>query len=119
MSQKQYALATGGGVFFDSETGLKVLPNKFVSIDKDNAGAKTNQAILSGGLVEVTEEKTSSKSEKKTESDLPEDLPGREAFIAAGMNFDAVKAFNFETGKVAGVGAGTIKALNEYSKKQG
>lgn len=118
MSKKNYALATGGGVFYDDETGLKVLPGSPVSIDKSEIGAKTNQAILSGGLVEVTEEKkSSSKSGEKTESDLPEDFPGRDELIKAKMTFDQVKTFDFEKEKVEGVGKATVEKIQAYLKK--
>jgi hypothetical protein len=110
-------LADKDGGFYDPQTQFKVVRGQQVKLGK-TIGTKTNTALVSGRLLVVGSEKsTSAKSvSAQTESDLPEDLPGRDAFIAAEMNFDAVKNFDFEKDKVAGVGAKTIEALNEYFK---
>ncbi|HQU85922.1 MAG TPA: hypothetical protein PKY59_22540 [Pyrinomonadaceae bacterium] len=122
MPKRKYALATGAGVFFDDESGLKVLQGKIVEVDASKATEKTRLAISSGALLEVSDEEKSqpkegSKSKDQTKSDLPEDIPGRDAFIAANMNFESVKTFDFETGKVPGIGARTLLALGDYLKK--
>lgn len=107
------------GGFYDSETGFQIRNEEKVQLG-DTIGRRTNTAIVSGGLL-VVGGKPKSISEDaggvKTDSDLPEDFPGREAFAAAKMNLEQVKDFNFETGKVAGVGAGTIRQLGEYFKQ--
>lgn len=48
------------------------------------------------------------------DTDLPEGLPGRDAFINAGMDFESVKNFDFENNKVFGIGAKTIEALKAF-----
>lgn len=122
MPKRKYGLATGAGVFFDDESGLKVLQGKVVEIDAKKATEKTRLAISSGALLEVSEdEETQPKENNKStnqqkESDLPEDMPGRDAFLTAGMNFESVKKFDFESGKVPGVGAKTIEALKDFLK---
>ena len=107
------------GGFTDPDTGFDISRDQKVKLG-DSIGQRTQQAIMRGGLLIVSGKGKSSKVETSSDVaiDLPEDLPGREAFIAAGMNFDAVKAFDFEKDKVAGVGAGTIKALKEYAEKE-
>lgn len=55
MAKRTYALANGAGIFFDQETGLKVLPSKKVQIDKDDCGARTHTAIQNNHLVEVSD----------------------------------------------------------------
>lgn len=102
--------------FFDPETKLKVVREDSVKLGK-NIGAKTNTAIMSGRLVVVGASKETAASAKTVESDLPEDLPGRDAFVAAKMDFEAVKTFDFAKDKVSGVGEATIKAVQEYLKK--
>lgn len=111
-------LAKGEGIFVDYESRFEV-SNKEEKPLGDTVGKQTHLAIQSGGLLIVSGKgKTSAaKTTSTDESDLPEDLPGREAFVAAGMNFDAVKNFDFENDKVAGVGPATIKALEEYNAK--
>ena len=76
---------------------------------------------MSGGLLVVAggngKSAKANNEETVIESDLPEDFPGRDAFIAAKMNLDSVKKYDFEKGKIAGVGAATIKSVQEYLKK--
>lgn len=104
------------GGFYDSETGFQIRNEEKVKLG-DTIGRRTNTAIVSGGLLIVGGGKTKAASNKPTASDLPEDFPGRDAFVAAGMNLEQVKNFDFETDKVAGVGAGTIRQLGEYFKQ--
>lgn len=109
-------LADKDGGFYDSETELNISRDQQVALG-DRIGNRTQMALLAGGLLLVSD--SDKKAAVKDDSDLPADLPGRDAFIAAGMNFEAVKDFNFETGKVAGVGPATVKALREYAETYG
>lgn len=103
--------------FYDDETQVKVVRDQNVKLG-DHIGKKTNEAIVSGGLLVVGASKSKTDDTEKTgKSDLPEDFPGRDAFLAAKMNLDAVKKHDFDQDKVAGVGAATVKAVQEYLNK--
>lgn len=100
--------------FYDPKTQFKVVRDASEKLGK-TIGDKTNIALLSGRLLVV--EGKSGKQSKQAESDLPEDFPGRDAFVAAGLNLEQVKTFDFEGDKVAGVGDATIKSVQEYLSK--
>lgn len=107
--------------FYDAETQFQVVREQQAQLG-DNIGRRTNEALVSGGLLLVGSGKSKSSADvKKTDatdkSDLPEDFPGRDAFVAAKMDLAAVKAFDFEKDKVEGVGAKTIEAVQAYLKK--
>lgn len=105
------------GGFYDSETGFQIRNEEKVKLG-DSIGRRTNTAIVSGGLLIVGGGgKTKAASNEPPTGDLPEDFPGRDAFVAAGMNLEQVKSFDFETDKVAGVGAATIKSVGDYFSK--
>jgi DNA uptake protein ComE-like DNA-binding protein len=109
-------LADKDGGFYDSETELNISRGQQVQLG-DRIGKRTQEALVSGGLLVVSgKPKTAEKKAENTESDLPEGIPGREAFIAAGMNFDKVMNFDFEKDKVPGIGAKTVEALTAYLK---
>lgn len=101
--------------FDDTQTGFSISRDQQVRLGK-TIGTKTNRALLSGRLLVVSGSSKKSNDGGKDQSDLPEDFPGREAFVAAGMNLEQVKNFDFEKEKVSGVGAKTIEAVNEYFK---
>ena len=104
--------------FSDPETNFDISRDQQKQLG-DSIGRLTGQALSSGALLVVsgkTSKKDSSKNSSNFESDLPEDFPGRDAFVAAKMNLEQVKTFDFEKGKVEGVGAATIKAVGEYFK---
>lgn len=113
MAKRNYGLKTGIGVFIDEDSGLVIRNDETVEIDKNICGSRTFLAIQNGGLVEIDKPKT-----KNENDDLPADLPGRDAFIAAQMDFEQVKNLDFEKEKVVGIGDKTIAALGEYLKKQ-
>lgn len=111
-------LADKDGGFYDSETELNISRSQQVQL-KDKIGKRTQEALVSGGLLIVSgKSKTAETIDKNTESDLPENLPGRDAFIAAGMSFEDVKKFDFEKNKVNGVGAKTVEALKAYAEAE-
>lgn len=121
--KRKYALATGAGIFFDDETGLKVLPGKTVSVDKDTAGRKTQQAIMSRGLVEVAEEtKAVSKSNETIKTDLPEDFPGRDVLVKEGVGLKEINQIpeaerEQKLMDISGIGKATVGKFLEYLKK--
>ena len=104
--------------FFDPRTELKVVRDGTAKLGK-TIGNKTTTALMSGRLLVVSggKSKSEAKGENSDESDLPNDFPGRDAFVAADMDFYKVKNFDFETDKVSGVGPATIKAVADYFKK--
>lgn len=103
-------LKSGEGIFVDYETGLEVT-NKNTAV-LGEIGERTKLALQSGGLLIVSEGKKA--AVKNDDSDLPSDLPGRDVFLKAGMNFETVKNLDFEVDKVPGIGAKTIEALKTF-----
>lgn len=110
MPKRTYALSTGAGLFVDDETEIKVLPGDEILIDEALAGQKTQIAIRNRHLVEVENPKKS--------SDIPEGMPGRDAFIAAGLTYKKVQGLKTDEQllKVEGIDAETVKALKEWAK---
>lgn len=108
-------LAKGEGIFVDYETGLEVVNSQAVELG-EVIGSRTATALISGGLTIVSEGKVSVSQEtaKTDDSELPSDLPGRDVFVKAGMDFETVKNHDFEANKVSGIGAKTIEALKAY-----
>ncbi|MBS1793357.1 MAG: hypothetical protein JSS81_05855 [Acidobacteria bacterium] len=108
------------GGFTDSETGFDISRDQQKKLG-DTVGKRTQQAVLSGGLLIVSRGagKSSAKTSAGTatdESDLPADLPGRDAFVAAGLKFDQVKAMTKdELLAVKGIGAKTVEQLGAWA----
>lgn len=108
--------------FSDPETGFDISRDQKVKLG-DRVGERTHQAIATGGLIIVTGRAGKSKStdggSDADDVDLPEDLPGREAFIEAGLTFSDVK--NLKTDEdllaVKGIGKKTVDALKEWAEK--
>lgn len=103
-------LAKDEGILVDYETGFEVSGSQKVELGK-TIGQRTRLALQSGGLLIVSDGKP------KDDSDLPADLPGRDVLVKAGMDFESVKTHDFETNKVAGIGARTIEALKAFLSK--
>lgn len=113
MAKRNYALSVGRTLFVDDETGLKVLPNMVVTLDKDRSGFRTKQAIMHGHLTESSEKKSSNNA--KDESDLPDDLPGRDAFVAAEIDFAKLQGMSKkDLDAVKGIGPKTLEELETY-----
>lgn len=110
--------------FYDQETDFQVVRDQQAQLGS-SIGRRTNEALMSGGLLVVGGGKAKAPTgagegggnANEPTTELPEDFPGRDAFAAAKMDLAAVKAFDFEKDKVAGVGAKTIEAVQEYLKK--
>lgn len=64
-TKRTFGLASGAGIFFDEETGLKVLPKQRVQIDKDDCGTRTRIAIQNNHLVEVSDKPAETTNDKK------------------------------------------------------
>jgi hypothetical protein len=115
------------GGFSDWETGFDISRSQVKKLG-DRIGERTHQAIASGGLVIVTgsrakkagsgEDDEGSKSPPDG-SDIPEDLPGRQAFIDAGLSFAQVQALETpeQLMEIKGVGEKTVKDLMAWAKK--
>lgn len=101
--------------FYDDETNFKVVRDQQVKLG-ESIGRRTNAALMSGGLL-IVSGKSKKDEANQDESDLPDDIPGRKEFVAAGMNYEQVKTFDFEKDKVAGIGAKTVEAVQSYLKK--
>lgn len=112
--------------FTDPDTGFDISRSQKKELT-DPIGKRTQQAIMSGGLIVVTGEKKSanlgegegSGSSEPDEYDLPADLPGRDAFIAAGYTeFEKVKALETDEQLLAvkGIGPGTVKNLKAWAE---
>ena len=87
----------------------------------DVIGQRTHEAILSGGLLIVKSGKSKEDEDDSTTDgyDLPADLPGRDAFVAAGYtSFAQVKDLDTEEKLLAvkGIGPGTVKNLTAWAK---
>lgn len=109
-------LAVKDGGFYDSQTNFKIVNDQKVSLG-DVIGEKTNRALLSGGLLVVSSKGKSKKSKagKSDKSNLPEDLPGRDVFVAEGLDLDAIKGLSDEQlNEIKGVGPKTIEDLKKY-----
>lgn len=111
--------------FTDPVTGFDISRDQRVKL-KDPIGPATNQAIMLGGLLIVSGRSRSSKSDEggagggsDDGSDIPEDLPGRQAFIDAGLNFSQVKALETpdQLMEIKGIGEKTVKDLKAWAKK--
>ena len=59
-------LANGEGILVDYETGFEVSGNQEVKLG-DTIGQRTHQALMSGGLLVVTETKKGKKAEEKVD----------------------------------------------------
>lgn len=108
--------------FFDSSTQFKIVRDQRVKLG-DTIGAKTLRALSSGSLLLVSGKSKSKAAEtdppEGDEFDLPADLPGREAFIAAGFTtFASVKELDTEEKLLAikGIGTGTVKNLAAWAE---
>jgi hypothetical protein len=111
-------LANKEGGFTDPETGFDISRDQVKELE-GSVGERTQQAVISGGLLIVAGGKKSkaasskategegSKSGEGDESDLPEDLPGRDVFLREGLTFAQVKELNEEQ----------LLALNGFGKK--
>lgn len=110
---------TGG--FTDPETKFDISCDEIVELTHP-IGVRTTQALLSGGLLIVSgsnaKKQNSSDGSEADDFDLPADLPGREAFVAAGLtSFAAVKDLNEEQLlAIKGIGKGTVKALVAWAE---
>jgi len=106
--------------FYDPETKLQISRDQTAKLE-EKIGKKTHKAILAGRLLIVDgKSKKQAKVEPETdEFDIPQDLPGREAFVAAGLTtFESIKALDTEEKllEVKGIGKGTVKALTAWAK---
>lgn len=117
-------LADKEGGFTDPETGFDISRKQRLELG-DTVGERTQQAIRAGGLVVVKGGKKSKAADSddgdgpSDDYDLPADLPGRDAFIAAGYTeFARVKELDTEEKllEVKGIGPGTVKGLKAWAK---
>lgn len=107
------------GGFTDPDTGFDISRDQKLKLG-DTVGTRTQEAVVSGGLLIVSGKKKASAGEPtKTggDSDLPEDLPGREAFVQAGLSFEQVKALNEEQAlAIKGIGKKTLEAMSAWAE---
>ena len=110
--KKLVALATGAGVFVDSQTGFKVVGSNVVELDLTTAGEQTLNALKHNGLVESDEP---AETKKSTSDALPKDLPSRDVLVKA--NIKTVSQLNEtkkpELLKIAGIDEAALKAIDE------
>lgn len=64
-------LARGSGILIDYETGFEISNKQEVKLGK-TIGQRTHQALVSGGLVVVTETKKGKKAEEQAEEKVEE-----------------------------------------------
>lgn len=106
--------------FTDPDTGFDISRDQQVEL-AEPIGSRTQQAIMSGGLLIVTGKgkKTTVTEPPKEDFDIPHDLPGREAFVAAGFTtFQSVKDLDTDEKLLAvkGIGPGTVKSLAAWAE---
>lgn len=118
-------LKTKDGGFYDFETGFQIRNSEKVALG-DRIGTRTNEALISGGLLVVSGKKKSAakaddgkveKTAATKTSDFPEDFPGREVLNGLGVSLAQVKAMSAEQ-RIAlnGIGPKTAEAIDEYLK---
>jgi hypothetical protein len=108
------------GGFTDPVTGFDISRDQKLKLT-DPIGARTQEAIVSGGLLVVSGKKKSSDEGDKggaNDSGFPEDFPGREAFAAAKLTREEVDALDRD-GLIAvkGIGEKTADAIIEARGK--
>ena len=105
--------------FHDPSTGFKIVRDQKGKLG-DTIGNKTHRALVIGQLLLVSG-KGKSKPAENTDppsDELPADLPGRDAFIAAGfVTFASVTELDTEEKLLAvkGIGPGTVKGLTAWA----
>lgn len=103
--------------FTDPATGFDISRDQTVKLG-NTIGEKTHQALMSGALLVVGSKSKKNESGPSDGFDLPADMPGREAFVAAGFTtFQSVKDLDTDEKLLAvkGIGPGTVKSLAAWA----
>lgn len=109
------------GGFTDPVTGFDISRDQKLKLT-DPIGARTHEAIVSGGLLVVSGKRKNlgESSDQEPQDDgtgYPADIPGREALVASGVTFEQFKELKTdEVAAIKGVGPKTVEALKEWAK---
>lgn len=112
-------LAQTDGGFYDPQTEFKIVRDETATLGK-TIGAKTNRALVSGGLLIVGSGPKSKVQDPKSEDDgsgFAEDFIGRETLIENGFTLDKILALSDEEAEklidINGIGPKAMERIRE------